>query len=167
MEQGGFCDDSRRPHFKLQELQDMMPSIGKKNIFILLFFFYFFSYSVSPLSYNCYQEDCTDNICSAEKVPPSVRNVHIFLWDLLCAKFSVRKDVPPSHSAVTILIKKARAILRNSFSVASTSLGEHAATLVISLSLFSLFVSVPKELFTSHTRKGFLHLHSGLSPPSR
>ena len=144
----------------------MMPRIGKKNIFILFFFIYFFTYSVSPLSYNCYGEDCAENICSAEKAPPTVRNVHVFLWELLCAKVSVRKNSQPSRSAVTILIKKARAILRNSFPVASTSIGGHAIVPAISLSLFFFFVSVLKDLCTSHTWKGFLHLHSGLSPPS-
>jgi hypothetical protein len=149
------------------QLQDMVSPINKKNIFILLFLVHFLSYAMSPLSYRFTGHHTSQNIYLSEKAPLLAKNIHIFLWELICAKFSAAKDDSNTHSTFRILIKKARAIIpQNTFAKLTPSV-ESAITIDICLFLLLLSISPLQKRYDSQTRKGFSPFYGDRSPPYR
>jgi len=145
----------------------MVSSINKKRIFVLLFLFYFLSYAVSPLSYNFTGQHTSENISLSHKAPLFTKNVRIFLWELVCARFSVAKDDPNTDSTCRILIKKARAIMPQNTFAKLTPSGESALTIDICLFLLLLSISPLQNRYNSQSRKGFSPLYRDRSPPYR
>ncbi len=148
-------------------LQDMISRVNKNSIFILLFSIYFLSYAVSPLSYSLTEQNASENISSAGKAPWPAKNIRIFLWELICAQFSVAEDDTSTHSTFRILVKKARAVIPQNTLAKLTPSVESAITIGICLFLLLLSLSPLQNRYNSRTRKGFSPLYRDRSPPYR
>jgi hypothetical protein len=148
-------------------LQDMISRVNKKNISVLLFLVFFASYSSSPLTYRFHGQYSGESTCSSGKPSLSAGNIRIFLWELVCARFSAATDDPDSQSAPSVLIKKSRAVMPQNIFAKLIPLRE--ITLTIDLCLFLLLLSLfpLKDGSALYTRSGFAHLCRDRSPPYR
>lgn len=155
------------PEKRSCDVQRMMRHIRKRSVLTLLFIGYFFSYSVSPLSYDISEKQGIDQLIRpAERAPSSARSMHIFLWELIGAKLSVEKHIPITSPTVKILLRKVRAVMPQSIVegaalAAKTAIADEAYHI-----LCSVCAAVPKESRTALSQTGFSHLSRGRPPPS-
>jgi hypothetical protein len=149
------------------DFQRMMRHIKKRSVLTLLFIGYFFSYSVSPLSYDISEKQGIDQLTrSAEGAPSSARSMRIFLWELIGSKLSVEKHVPITRPTVKILLRKVRAVMPQSIIEGSALAAKTAIADEADHFLFSVCAAVPKESRTALSQTGFSHLSRGRPPPS-
>ncbi len=137
-------------------------SFGKKQLLTLLFFLYYLSYAISPLTYTFPEQKILDRVSSA--AAPTAKGVSLFLWELAMEKVVPSEKTKPDHTVDTVIIKKKRVLLP-----------ENATTKLLPFDTASL----PKKHFTPPvigrwttrlvafhgTREGFSTVHAGHSPP--
>ncbi len=146
---------------------NMLSRVTKKTIVSVFFLIYFFSYTVSPLSFS-YSDDSA-NEASAKTVDVSIKSFHLYLLELVALWVSPppEQDDDPS-SATFLLLKEKRTLVRSedhlhavdtlaqNYSISS----DYAPPPQLPHSSFVVCRDEPKPL------DGFHLLHSGLSPPS-
>lgn len=140
-------------------------SLGKKRLFTLLFFLYYFVYAVSPLTYTFPDQKNLENSCESNPASPVVKGIHLFLWELVMEKVVTPEETEPDHSGDTVIIKKKRALLP-----------ENAAVKLLPFDT----ASIPKDHYAppvpiggrtaghvafQGTREGFSTVYAGHSPP--
>ena len=144
----------------------MIPLTSRNGrVFTLVFFLYFLSYAVSPLSYDLTGEHGVGSASPADTAPLSIRTIHIFLWELICANISEEKDGSTPGSGVKILIKKARAIIPHKSFLKSRPPLKNAFANALGLFLFFLSMSALRSGYDSVIQKVFSRLSAGRSPP--
>lgn len=149
------------------DFQLMMGDIRKRSVLTLLFICYFFSYAVSPLSYDISEKRGIDQLIrSAEGAPSSAVSMRIFLWKIISARLSFEKNIPITRPPVTILLRKLRAVLPQSVVEGSALAAKTAIADEVYHFLFSLSVAVLKERRSTLSQIGIPYLCRGRPPPS-
>lgn len=144
-----------------------MSRTNRQKFFVLLFLFHFMSYAASPLSYNFTGHHTSENLSSPGKASLPGKSIHIFLWELICAQFSVANNAATADSTIRILIKKARAIIPQNISALLTPSGERAMSIAICFILLLLSAAPLQHNCNSHIVEGFSLLCGDRSPPYR
>ncbi|MGD0884760.1 MAG: hypothetical protein ABSA46_07800 [Thermodesulfovibrionales bacterium] len=144
----------------------MILNRSRQIIFTMLFLIYFIVYAISPLSITFAGKSDIANSSVAGRAASFSENIHIWSWELIFAKFSVKNGSSHSPSTIQVLMRKARAIIPDN-TVMKSILSEKSALLPINL------LSLPVDLLSGVTvsfdigrsLEGFCSLYSGLSPP--
>jgi hypothetical protein len=137
----------------------------KQGIISSLLLIYFVVYAISPLSYTYSIKKIVDKIGDTNGMSASLKNLNIFLLDVICAKIDSPKNIDHADSTVRVLFRKARAILPENanerFAPPKTLLLFGHIKPFYGNSLAKLFVSFDRV----NSIQGFNPLHSGPAPP--
>ncbi len=139
---------------------------NKQSLICCLFLAYFVCYAISPLSLTFTAKKIAGDEYAANDSRTSYSSLRIFLLELICSRIDEKKDAGQSDSKARVLIRKARAVLReNVYSrflpARHWALHDNVPALFDNSSSGLLAFSNVQATFF-----GFNNLHSGLSPPS-
>ncbi len=142
-----------------------MNSYKKRDFVSSLFLFYFIVYAVSPLSYSYTAKKVVGNFSAPDTTSCVSKDIDIFFWELICTKLASKREVPNSNS-ITILFRKARAILPKDINIEIM----HSEDLYVAegyLVPVSYPLSTLAILFRGQGQlEDYPPMHSGPSPPS-
>jgi hypothetical protein len=141
-------------------------SLGKKQLFTLLFFLYYIVYAISPLTYTFSEQKNLENSREPGQASPAVKGIRLFLWELVMENVVSPEETAPDHTAETVLIKKKRALLPED--AAAKLLPFDTAS--IPKDHYALPVPISGRTAAGHvafhgTREGFSTVYAGHSPP--
>jgi hypothetical protein len=141
-------------------------TIGKKQVTIILFCFYFIIYAISPLVFTVSDKLIHERHSLTGKAASNTKSIHVLLWDFDAEGYSFREAAAHDHGNMSVLFKQKRALVPEITSVKlflfeNTSIPRSNAG-PLEPATHGLTIT-PSDIQDIH--KGFYPIYAGHSPP--
>ncbi|MGD1074730.1 MAG: hypothetical protein ABR903_01420, partial [Thermodesulfovibrionales bacterium] len=106
----------------------MISNRNRELIFTTLFVINFIFYAISPLSSTFTEKNDSTNSSGLRQAAAFSENIHIWSWEMILSRFSIKDDSSESPSTIRVLMRKVRAIIPDDTIMKSMPLAKNGAT---------------------------------------